>query len=184
LFATRGFEATRTADIARTAGCAEGLIHRYYGSKRGLLLSILETSRLLPEESPDASRPDSPLEDMFLSRLSVELENVWHRRDSLKILLTQTINPAFGTKAFEHTLSQRVSTLLTRLESNAKFMDLPADQKAILANGIDALSFTFGFVRPCIYRQSRRESRLLAYEAGKNMLRGVMNGVDGCAGLP
>jgi AcrR family transcriptional regulator len=30
LFAAKGFEATSTREIAAAAGCAEGLIHRYF----------------------------------------------------------------------------------------------------------------------------------------------------------
>jgi AcrR family transcriptional regulator len=40
LFASRGYEATTTREIAARAGCAEGLIHRYFKSKAGLLLAI------------------------------------------------------------------------------------------------------------------------------------------------
>src|SRR3989475_4762466 len=42
LFATRGYEATTTQGIAACAGCAEGLIHRYFGGKRGLLLALIK----------------------------------------------------------------------------------------------------------------------------------------------
>ena len=42
LFASRGFEATTTREIAAKAGCAEGLIHRYFQSKAGLLLAIIQ----------------------------------------------------------------------------------------------------------------------------------------------
>lgn len=42
LFASKGYESTTTREIAATAGCAEGLIHRYFGSKAGLLPALMK----------------------------------------------------------------------------------------------------------------------------------------------
>jgi len=42
LFASRGYEAATTQEIAAYAGCAEGLIHRYFRGKKGLLLALIE----------------------------------------------------------------------------------------------------------------------------------------------
>ena len=39
---SRGYEATTNREIAARAGCAEGLIHRYFGGKSGLLFNIVE----------------------------------------------------------------------------------------------------------------------------------------------
>ncbi|PYV86113.1 MAG: hypothetical protein DMG90_21955 [Acidobacteria bacterium] len=43
LFASRGYEATTTREIASEAGCAEGLIHRYFRGKEGLLLALIRS---------------------------------------------------------------------------------------------------------------------------------------------
>ena len=43
LFASRGYEATTTRQIASEAGCAEGLIHRYFQGKEGLLLALIRS---------------------------------------------------------------------------------------------------------------------------------------------
>ena len=57
LFASKGFDATTTREIAASAGCAEGLIHRYFNGKAGLLPALMEY-RVSPASSrPDASRP-------------------------------------------------------------------------------------------------------------------------------
>src|SRR5437867_12612450 len=42
LFASRGYVSSTTRDIAAAAGCAEGLIHRYFGGKEGLLLALIK----------------------------------------------------------------------------------------------------------------------------------------------
>ena len=41
LFAARGYEATTTREIAACAGCAEGLISRYFRGKAGLLRALI-----------------------------------------------------------------------------------------------------------------------------------------------
>lgn len=50
LFAEKGFESTRTLEIAKEAGANEALIGRYFGGKEGLLMAVLsnaETSQSL-----------------------------------------------------------------------------------------------------------------------------------------
>jgi AcrR family transcriptional regulator len=42
LFAGKGYEATTTREIAAAANCAEGLIHRYFSGKAGLLTALIE----------------------------------------------------------------------------------------------------------------------------------------------
>src|SRR5438132_2424453 len=48
LFASRGYVSSTTRDIAAAAGCAEGLIHRYFGGKEEWLLR--RTNRQFPRE--------------------------------------------------------------------------------------------------------------------------------------
>jgi len=42
LFASRGYDAATTREIAALAGCAEGLIHRYFKGKAGLLAALIQ----------------------------------------------------------------------------------------------------------------------------------------------
>ena len=46
LFAAKGYEVTTTREIAASAGCAEGLIHRYFSGKAGLLAAMIEHAQL------------------------------------------------------------------------------------------------------------------------------------------
>src|SRR2546428_5295909 len=58
VFAERGFDCATTREIAERAGCAEGLIHRYFSGKRGLLLAILESKAEHVVEDFGAALPD------------------------------------------------------------------------------------------------------------------------------
>src|SRR2546427_12902361 len=51
LFASRGYVSSTTREIAAAAGCAAGLIHRYFRGKEGLLLAL--TKRQLSQEVVD-----------------------------------------------------------------------------------------------------------------------------------
>lgn len=48
LFSERHFGAVSTAEIARAAGVARGLIHHYFGTKRDLYLEALQTMVSMP----------------------------------------------------------------------------------------------------------------------------------------
>jgi AcrR family transcriptional regulator len=47
LFALKGYEATRTLEIAKEAGANEALILRYFGGKEGLLISLMKDEEAL-----------------------------------------------------------------------------------------------------------------------------------------
>jgi len=64
LFAQKGYENTRTLEIAKEAGANEALIARYFGGKEGLLLAILKdedsVQSLVEAESARSSALDFP----------------------------------------------------------------------------------------------------------------------------
>jgi hypothetical protein len=47
LFAEKGFENTRTLEIAKEAGANEALIGRYFGGKEGLLIAVIKNEEAL-----------------------------------------------------------------------------------------------------------------------------------------
>src|SRR5215472_11428102 len=61
LFASKGYDVTTTREIAATAGCAEGLIHRYFQGKAGLLPGMMSyhASRNVGELNDRLPRADS-----------------------------------------------------------------------------------------------------------------------------
>jgi AcrR family transcriptional regulator len=61
LFATKGYGATGTADIAREADVSEGSIFYHFGSKRNLLSDI---GRMYGERMIEAMSQGDPLEDL------------------------------------------------------------------------------------------------------------------------
>src|SRR5437667_11110835 len=59
-FADKGFEGTSIAGIARVAQISDGLVYRYFRSKRELLYEVLRKfyERILLDLEPQVFRPD------------------------------------------------------------------------------------------------------------------------------
>jgi AcrR family transcriptional regulator len=60
LFSERHYSAVSTAEIASEAGVARGLLHHYFGSKRGLYLEVVRSMFELP---PDLFASTDPASD-------------------------------------------------------------------------------------------------------------------------
>ncbi len=82
LYATRGFDATTTAAIARQAGTSQSQLVKHFGDKQGMLAAILQTGwgELVRAVSLATERIETPRErlylavDMMLSYLNRERE--------------------------------------------------------------------------------------------------------------
>src|SRR5271170_2611463 len=82
LFASQGYEVTTTREIAASAGCAEGLIHRYFKGKAGLLAAMID--HRVSKDMLDFSHPLQPtanFADEFLELVDREVERMWASRD-------------------------------------------------------------------------------------------------------
>jgi AcrR family transcriptional regulator len=75
LFAHRGYEATTTRKIAASAGCSEGLIHRYFNSKAGLLFALIQSRVSQEIEDLNERLPLAPtLEEAFPQFVDWEID--------------------------------------------------------------------------------------------------------------
>ena len=93
LFAAQGYEATTTREIAAAARCAEGLIHRYFQGKAGLLGAMVkaELSRNGCDRL-DEHVPAPRFEDEILRLVHWEVERVWSEREFLRVMIPQLLN--------------------------------------------------------------------------------------------
>jgi AcrR family transcriptional regulator len=82
LFAGHGYEATTTREVAGRAGCSEGLIHRYFKGKEGLLLAVMNShiSRRVVELTEHLPFSAS-LEEEIRQLMSWEVDRMWEDRD-------------------------------------------------------------------------------------------------------
>lgn len=175
LFAARGYEAATTQEIAACAGCAEGLIHRYFGGKRGLLLGLID--RRVSQELVELAHhwPLAPtLAQEYLQLLDWEIERMWHDRNFLRVVMSRAlVEPNFGKVLSTVGLSRHVPAFVERLNHFEQYRSLAEEEKQGLAQSIKTLGLVFGFMRPVLLGQDRAAARKMAMTIATTMIRGI-----------
>jgi TetR/AcrR family transcriptional regulator, regulator of cefoperazone and chloramphenicol sensitivity len=175
LFARHGYEATRTAQIAARAGCSEGLIHRYFGSKKGLLLALIK-SRVSKEvvELTDQLPIAPTLEAEVLQLVEWEVRNMWNDQDFLRVIISRgLVEPHVGKVLSQAGLSRHVPAFIQRLKHFRQSHPLSHEEMEGLAQSIKTIGLVFGFMRPVLLQQDRRVARKMATTIAKIIGRGV-----------
>ena len=92
VFARRGYHQARTKQIADEAGLSEGLIYHYFGSKRELLLAIID--RIVTESIPQVyEKPGSgDLSSLAMAFLRDRLGMLERNQQLLKAVVPELIN--------------------------------------------------------------------------------------------
>jgi AcrR family transcriptional regulator len=174
LFARRGYEATTTREIAARAGCAEGLIHRYFGGKSGLLFDIVKL-HVAQDQATTVERPAcTTLEAEIRKLMDWQLDHLWKEREFLSVAFSCAIlQPRLGELLRQH-MPARAGLIAQRIRfyKHCHFSN-DGDIEA-LAHALISLSFEFGFIRPAILRQNRQQTRNLARKAADLLSRSVL----------
>jgi AcrR family transcriptional regulator len=167
LFASKGYEVTTTREIAASAGCAEGLIHRYFKGKAGLLEALME-QRVSKETVGVPAQSSRTFEDEFVRMVEQEVDRVWEIRDFLRVFVPRAIvDPAVGNAMNSAFVSIRSEAILLRLKNYESRVPLPKDAIESLAHSVGALGLVFGFVRPVLLGQDRLRARKMATTVAK-----------------
>jgi TetR/AcrR family transcriptional regulator, regulator of cefoperazone and chloramphenicol sensitivity len=164
LFAAGGYESTKTREIAALAGCAEGLIHRYFKGKAGLLLAIVQ-SRITQEVSDISAQIPlaGNLKDEIRQLARWEVERMWRDRDFLKIVMPRALlDPAIGRVVNRMGPERRCEIISARLRTFKKSKDLRAEDIRAIAEFVGSIGYLFGFLRPVLLQQNRKLSRQTA----------------------
>jgi AcrR family transcriptional regulator len=176
LFASRGYEATTTREIAARAGCAEGLIHRYFKGKAGLLLAIIrcEVSQEvvdLQERLPLAST----VGDEIVQLVNWEVDRMWENREFLRVVIPRALLGQVFTAIGPLQPAKAIGERLRTFKECRALTDREVDA---LAHFVSALGFTFGFVRPLVLRQDRGVARKMAATIAGIMSRSFESAAD------
>jgi AcrR family transcriptional regulator len=175
LFATRGYEATTTREIAAEAGCAEGLIHRYFQGKEGLLFAIIRSrSSAASNDSVAGTRPAASLSQEIVQLMESELERIWHDREFFRVLMPR----AFLDGNLGHVLNRvgplrRATHIRERLKAASNDNPIPDHDIEALTHFIGTTAFMFGFVRPVVLGEDRMRARAIALASAEMFARGM-----------
>jgi len=175
LFATRGYEATTTREIAAAAGCAEGLIHRYFKGKAGLLPALVEY-QFSEELTEMRHRPRSAggLEEEFLQLVDWEIEHMWGTQDFLRVFISRAlVDPSVASVLNRAVLSSRTKAVMERLKRHRQCATLPQEDLEVLAQSVGVFGLVFGFMRPSVLGQDRVQAREMAATLAGVLVRGL-----------
>ena len=181
VFAERGFEAATTREIAERAGCAEGLIHRYFAGKRGLLLAILEHKGQHAADSYCESVPEKDtVAEEIEAILLYELDSKWEKRDFMRICVAEaSIDPTVGVAVRDGIQVRQVDFITERLRKHRDARrirpDVDIDAIAYTINGI---GFSAGFMNRVAFGRSRNETERIVRHAAAALARGISTSDD------
>jgi AcrR family transcriptional regulator len=181
LFARRGYEATTTREIAARAGCAEGLIHRYFGGKSGLLFNIVKL-HVAQDTATMIGRPASAtLEAEIRKLMDWQLDHLWDEREFLCVAFSCAIlQPRLG-KLLRKYMPARTGLIAQRIQRYKKCRFANDEDIEVLAHALISLSFDFGFIRPAILGQDREQTKTLARKAASLLSGSILT--DRCRNI-
>ena len=160
VFAEKGYAAATTREIAERAHCSEGLIHRYFGGKHGLLLAILEQKGDSAAGMMSASVPVSDDLRMELHDVMAwSLAQMWERRDFMRVASAQAIiDPEVGRVIGSRIHDGRVRLIRERLERHRAAGRVREDvDLGSVAQAFAGLAFESGFFLRVVFETDRAE---------------------------
>jgi len=175
LFSARGFDATTTRQIAAAAGCAEGLIHRYFGGKSGLLLAIIQC-RVAQEITDLSERLPLALDISGEIQQLVEFEigRMWEDREFFRVLVPRAmLDPSAGEVLSRIGPMKRAKAIRDRLIRFEECRALPQNEIDALAHSVGVIGFMFGFMRPVVLGHDREQARQTALTVARMLARGL-----------
>lgn len=183
VFAEQGYDAATTREIAERAACAEGLIHRYFGGKQGLLFAVLERKVKDLTAEYCAGVPDrASLADEIEGLMLFPLQAIWERQEVLRVAVAQATSGVPATSSVARTISarlqrERAALIASKLQAHreAGHLDPEADIAAA-AEMIAGLGFFFGFTRPIVMNGDRALVESHARSAARIIAAGLAHG--------
>ena len=138
----------------------EGLIHRYFRGKAGLLSALIR--HRISKEVADLThnvRPAQSLKEEYLQLVDWAVEHMWEDREFLRVALPRAVlDPTFGRALRQISPQPKARAIATRLKKFKECRSLPPADLDALVQLVTVLGFMFGFMRPAVLRQDRKSA--------------------------
>jgi AcrR family transcriptional regulator len=176
VFAEHGYDAATTREVGERAGCSEGLIHRYFSGKRGLLLAVMESKG---RESVQAFRPALPdretVHEEIEQTLLWNLTDLWERRDFMRVSVSQAvIDPEVGRQVRDRIHHEHVRQVMEKLGRHRDVGRLRDDvDLEATAHVMAGLGFWLGFIAQVAFGMDREFLRQLAAGVAAAISEGI-----------
>lgn len=181
VFAEKGYDCATTREVAERSGCSEGLIHRYFGGKHGLLLAILGDKADDAMEQASAAMPlREMLSDEIEQLLLWPLEMFWEQRDFMRVCVSQSaIDAEVGRMIGDRLNGTRVRFMTERLRLHQDAGRVRRDvDAAAIALAISGLNISMGFFGQVVFEMEREAARQVARETARVLTAGLTPGLD------
>lgn len=185
VFAEKGYDAATTREVAERAACSEGLIHRYFGGKSGLLMAIIERKAdAVMDTSSEAASEPTDLGDDIRDMLLSPIQTFWDEREFMRVCVARSVVDADVGRLIGDRLSGsrvRSNAARLRLHQRAGRIRPDVDVEAV-ALSLSGLSFATGFFVQVVFETNRHEVRRMAREMAKVIVRGIESDSSRAAG--
>jgi len=176
VFAEKGYEAATTREVAERAGCSEGLIHRYFGGKRGLLFAALEQKAEKAAANAAALAPDcddlhDDLRGIFLAYLQYTLA----QRDFMRVVSERAIvDPEVGRFIGSRLEEERARLFTEKLRRHQRAGRVRDDVDcAVVGRLISGLCYQSGFFLQVVFEMPPEEVQRIMREVVHVIVRGI-----------
>lgn len=176
VFAEKGFEAATTREVAERAHCSEGLIHRYFGGKRGLLLAALRhKSESIRDTVRGAVADEDDLHDEIKGLMLWAMDFMWRQRDFMRMVCHQaTIDADVGRVVGGVVNAERVAAIREKLQRHQDAGRIRADvDVGVVAEMIAGSTFESGFFAQVVFQRPREEIRRIVREVAHLFVRAI-----------
>jgi len=176
VFAEHGYDAATTREVAERAGCSEGLIHRYFGGKRGLLLAVMESKATAVLDGFSSALPDRDnVQDDIEQALLWPLGVLWEHRDFLRVSVAQaTIDAELGHSVAGSIHSQRVNLVLEKLRRHREAGRIrPGVDLEAVAQAVAGFGFMLGFMGQVVIGMDREYCQRITVAFAAVLTRGI-----------
>jgi AcrR family transcriptional regulator len=182
VFAEKGYDCATTREVAERAGCSEGLIHRYFGGKRGLLLDILRGKTDAAAAVMLGSLADS--DDLCAeveAFVSWWLDYTWEMRDFMRVAVARSVVDEEVARLISELNHQRINVIADKLRRHQRAGRVRPDVDCeAIAAGMSSYMFAAGFFTQVVFQHDREELRSRAAEMARAVTRGIRtSGTEG-----
>jgi len=146
-FAARGYEGATVRDIARRAGCTEGMVRHYFANKDGLLEAVLQKRATDVARSFDTLPPQATLEDEIRALFEWQLHSIANAPAAVRLTQGMSYFNARAAAQWQIGHANHIAALTRRLERHQLLghirpgvnIELLAEQVSLTAIGIARL---------------------------------------------
>ena len=171
LFAQKGYVRATVRELAKQAGCSQGLIRHHFGDKQGLLMAVLGQRRSDAQSAVHRLPPCDTVEEEFIQFFEWNIDSIWKTRDVVRVSRSRAgVDPEIAME-LRHHAGERHATIAERLAVHqargqiAEDQDLVAVAKLVCTAASDiaiTMQLLFGEDRDVLSQVARQFAEIIS----------------------